>query len=109
MAEQHALIVMPAETVPEDAPAGPIETGLATALAELEAGGWVTAAHAHIVALARAAAQRADRLPLHEKAYAVAQVLTAAAKVYELLPTPDAVADTQWGEFMETLEKVGAQ
>jgi len=109
VAEQHALIVMPAETLPDDAGPGPVEAGLVTALTELEAGGWITPAHAHIVALARAAAQRADRLPFHEKAYAAAQVLTAAAKVYELLPTPDAVADTQWQEFIAKLEQVGAQ
>jgi len=109
MAEQHALIVMPAEAPPEDAPAGPIESGLETAIAELQAGGWVTSAHAHIVALARAAAQRADRLGPREKAYGVAQVLQATSKVFELLPTPDAVADTQWNEFMATLERVGGQ
>lgn len=107
MREQTAMLPGMTPPDPHNGGPGPIEAGLNTALAELRAGGWVTDAHAHVVALAVAAAQRADRLSPREKAYGVAQVLTSVAKVFELLPAPDAVADAQWETFIQKLEEVG--
>lgn len=84
---------------------GPVEQGVVTTLATLRAGGWLTDAHAHIEALSRSTAYHYDRLSTREKAYGRAQVVQALAKVFELLPQPDAAADRKWQEFMEALER----
>lgn len=84
---------------------GPVEQGVVTALTTLRAGGWLTDAHAHIEALAKSTAFHYDRLSLREKAYGRAQVVQALAKVFELLPQPDAAADQKWQDFMEALER----
>lgn len=83
---------------------GPVERGVDTALGTLRAGGWLTDAHAHIEALAKSTAHHYDRLSPREKAYGRAQVTQALAKVFELLPQPDAAADKKWDEFMQALE-----
>lgn len=77
--------------------AGPVEAGTAEAVAQLRADGWIDARHSHLVALATSAARDFDRMP-RTKAYGVAQMTTAIAKVFELLPQPemqssDALAD----------------
>lgn len=82
---------------------GPVEAGVVTTLTTLRAGGWITDAHAHVEALARSTAYHYDRLSLSEKAYGRAQVVQALAKVFELLPQPDAAADKKWDAFMELL------
>lgn len=86
---------------------GPVEVGTDKALQTLRNGGWLTDAHAHLEALARATAQKFDRIPEREKAYGYAQVTQALTKVFELLPTPDAGADRKWEEFMSALENAG--
>lgn len=83
---------------------GPVEEGVDKALTTLRSGGWLTDAHAHIEALARSTAHHYDRLSPFEKAYGRAQVTQALAKVFELLPQPDAAADQKWEQFMAALE-----
>lgn len=99
----EALPGMELGGVPDDK-TGPVEVGVDKALATLRAGGWLTDVHAHIEALAKSTAHHYDRLSPFEKAYGRAQVTQALAKVFELLPQPDAAADAKWQEFMQALE-----
>lgn len=97
-------LAVPSLADPLDGTPGPVEAGVLTALESLEAGGWMTPAHSHIKALAVSTARKFDSLAPSEKAYGYAQITQALTKVFELLPTPDAGAETKWNEWLDILE-----
>lgn len=86
---------------------GPVEEGTRRAIATLRNGGWLTDAHAHIEALALSNARYYDNMPPRTKAYGHAQVTQALAKVFEMLPQPDASASAAFDELFAELEKAG--
>lgn len=98
--------VLPGFSMPEPPPheEGEVEAATRQAIEVLRAGGWVTEAHAHIAALAITSARKLDSLPDNEKGYSHSQVTQAVAKVFEMLPTPDAGQDMKWKEFMDMLQ-----
>lgn len=88
---------------PEVGAGGPVEEGTNKAIATLRNGGWITDAHAHLEALALSTARYYDRLPRNTKAYGHAQVTTALAKVFEMLPQPEHGNEQKWDEFMQLM------
>lgn len=86
---------------------GPVTAGVKKALATLRNGGWITDAHAHLEALALSDAAYYDRMPANTKAYGHAQVSTALAKVFEMLPQPEHGNEQKWDEFMELMSNAG--
>lgn len=73
---------------PETARMGAIEAALVQQVERQTADGELDARHAGLVALARASAQRVDRMSDEEKGYSAAALITAASKVFDLLPKP---------------------
>lgn len=65
-----------------------IEGALLRQVTRQQADGELDDRHAGVVALARAAARRVDRMSAEEKGYSAAALLTAAAKVFDMLPKP---------------------
>lgn len=81
---------------------GPVEKATRDAIVELTRGGWVTAAHGHLTALAIATANDFDHVP-RTKAYGIAQMTQAVAKVFEMLPIPEATASSAFEKLVADL------
>jgi hypothetical protein len=74
---------------PEPAETGPVEIGVKAQVAELERGGWITAAHAGAVALALRAARDVDQSEGKGAPSGRANLLRSAKEILEMLPGPE--------------------
>lgn len=81
---------------------GFVEAATRRAIDDLRAGGWLTAAHSHLAALAVAAAHDFDHAE-RSKAYGIAQMTQAVAKVFEMLPLPEQQKDDAFDRLLADL------
>lgn len=85
---------------------GPLEASTTKTIDKLRAGGWITDENEHLAALAIGTARDYDHME-RTKAYGVAQMTQAVAKVFEMLPAPEAAgASSEFDKLLETMSGI---